>query len=144
MIRAAPRGLNTEEAARRFAALGDPTRLQVFQLIARQPLSVGEVAQHLPVSRPAVSQHLRVLADAGLVSAQAAGTRRLYQPASDAVATLRDFIDSLWDVALARFAAEAARAALGHSLEASTKPTAAPTHSQLDRTTHRRYRRISR
>ena len=54
--------------ARRFAALGDPTRLQVFALISRAPLSVAEVAAQLPVSRPAVSQHLKVLADAGLVS----------------------------------------------------------------------------
>jgi len=93
--------------ARRFAALGDPTRLQVFTLIARAPLSVAEVAGRLPVSRPAVSQHLKVLADAGLFRHESIGTRNLYRPDSDGIATLRDFIDSLWGVGLARFKAQA-------------------------------------
>ena len=93
--------------ARRFAALGDPTRLAVFTLIARSPLSVAEVAQRLPVSRPAVSQHLKVLADAGLVQRDSVGTRNLYRPDTDGIATMRDFIDSLWDVGLARFKAHA-------------------------------------
>ena len=99
--------------ARRFAALGDPTRLQVFTLIARSPLSVSEIAERLPVSRPAVSQHLKVLADAGLVWRESIGTRNLYRPDSDGVATLRDFIDSLWNVGLARFKAQAE--ALAHA-----------------------------
>src|SRR5262245_54010730 len=97
--------------ARRFAALGDPTRLQVFMLVSRSPLSVAEVAAQLPVSRPAVSQHFRVLADAGLVQLESAGTRNLYRPDSDGVATLRDFIDSLWDVGLARFKLQAEKVA---------------------------------
>ena len=106
--------MNTRLAAanaRRFAALGDPTRLQVFMLISRSPLSVAEVAARLPVSRPAVSQHLKVLADAGLVQRESAGTRNLYRPDSDGVATLRDFIDSLWDVGLARFKLQAEKVA---------------------------------
>ena len=93
--------------ARAFAALGDPTRLQVFQLVSRRPLSVADIAGQLPVSRPAVSQHLRVLADAGLVACESVGTRNIYRPDSDAVESLRGFIDSLWDVGLARFRAEA-------------------------------------
>ena len=97
--------------ARRFAALGDPTRLQVFALIARSPLSVTEVAAQLPVSRPAVSQHLKVLADAGLVQLESVGTRNHYRPDTDGVATLRDFIDSLWDVGLARFKLQAEKIA---------------------------------
>jgi DNA-binding transcriptional ArsR family regulator len=103
--------------ARRFAALGDPTRLQVFTLIARSPLSVSEVAERLPVSRPAVSQHLKVLAQAGLVRHESIGTRNLYRPDSDGIATLRDFIDSLWDIGLVRFKAQAealARARVAH------------------------------
>src|SRR5512138_3509961 len=100
-----------ELQARRFAALGDPTRLQVFALIARSPLSVTEVAAHLPVSRPAVSQHLKVLADAGLVQLESVGTRNHYRPDTDGVATLRDFIDSLWDVGLARFKLQAEKVA---------------------------------
>jgi DNA-binding transcriptional ArsR family regulator len=93
--------------ARRFAALGNPTRLQVYALIARAPLSVAEVAERLPVSRPAVSQHLKVLAEAGLVQRAALGTRHLYRPDSAAIATIRDVLDGLWDVGLARFKAEA-------------------------------------
>ncbi len=97
--------------ARRFAALGDPTRLQVFRLLSRAPLSVTEIAERTPVSRPAVSQHLKVLCDAGLVDCEPAGTRNIYRPNTDGVASLRDFIDSLWDVSLARFKAAAEAAA---------------------------------
>ena len=103
--------------ARRFAALGDPTRLQVFTLIARSPLSVAEVAERLPVSRPAVSQHLKVLADAGLVQRDSIGTRNLYRPDSDGISTMRDFIDSLWDVGLARFKLQAEKVARQRALE---------------------------
>jgi DNA-binding transcriptional ArsR family regulator len=99
--------------ARRFAALGDPTRLQVFSLIARSPLSVAEVAERLPVSRPAVSQHLKVLADAALVQHDAVGTRHLYRPDTDGISSMRAFVDSLWDVGLARFKARAE--ALAHA-----------------------------
>jgi DNA-binding transcriptional ArsR family regulator len=104
--------------ARRFAALGDPTRLAVFTLIARSPLSVAEVAERLPVSRPAVSQHLKVLADAGLVQRESIGTRNLYRPDTDSIATMRDFIDSLWDVGLARFKAHAEALARAHAIHA--------------------------
>ena len=100
-----------DAAARGFAALGDPTRLQVFRLASQRALSVAEIAAQLPVSRPAVSQHLKVLCDAGLLQGQAQGTRRVYRPQTDGVATLRDFIDSLWDVGLARFQAAAEAAA---------------------------------
>ena len=107
--------------ARRFAALGDPTRLQVFTLIARSPLSVAEVAARLPVSRPAVSQHLKVLADAGLVQRDSAGTRNLYRPDTEGVATMRDFIDSLWDVGMARFKAHAEALARARAAAAREK-----------------------
>lgn len=95
--------------ARRFAALGDPTRLEVFHLLSRGPLSVAEIASQLPVSRPSVSQHLKVLADAGLVAFDSVGTRNIYRPDSDAVISMRDFIDGLWSIGLDRFrtAAEA-------------------------------------
>jgi len=109
--------------ARRFAALGDPTRLQVFTLIARAPLSVAEVADRLPVSRPAVSQHLKVLAEAGLVLRDSIGTRNLYRPDPDGVRSMRDFIDSLWDVGLARFKAQAeALARTGTAASTKEKP----------------------
>ena len=97
--------------ARRFAALGDPTRLEVFHLLSRAPQSVAEIADQLPVSRPAVSQHLKVLADAGLVSFEPMGTRNVYRPNCDTVASVRDFIDTLWGVGLDRFQAVAEAAA---------------------------------
>jgi len=88
-------------------ALGDPTRRAIFERLADGPLAVGELARDLPVSRPAVSQHLKVLAEAGLVQRESVGTRNLYRPDTDGIATMRDFIDSLWDVGLARFKAHA-------------------------------------
>jgi DNA-binding transcriptional ArsR family regulator len=88
-------------------ALGDPTRRQVFELLRGGPRSVGELANELPVSRPAVSQHLRVLADAGLVVHTKAGTRHLYEVDPDGVGTLRDWVDGFWNEALARFKAVA-------------------------------------
>lgn len=115
------RPLHPTEQARRFAALGDPTRLQVFALISRAPLSVAQVADQLPVSRPAVSQHLKVLVDAGLARCEAQGTRNLYQPEPDGVASLRDFIDSLWDLGLARFKAQAEALARERALQTPRK-----------------------
>ncbi len=88
-------------------ALGDPTRRQVFELLRHGPRSVGELAAELPVSRPAVSQHLRVLEDAGLVTHHRQGTRHLYAIEDDGVAALRTWVDGFWDDALARFKAAA-------------------------------------
>jgi DNA-binding transcriptional ArsR family regulator len=88
-------------------ALGDPTRRQVFELLGSGPRSVGELAAQLPVSRPAVSQHLRVLENAGLVVHTKAGTRRLYELDASGVGTLRDWVDGFWSEALARFKAAA-------------------------------------
>ena len=88
-------------------ALGDPTRRQVFELLRHGPRSVGELAAELPVSRPAVSQHLRVLEDAGLVTHRRQGTRHLYAIEDDGVAALRAWVDGFWDEALARFKAAA-------------------------------------
>ena len=88
-------------------ALGDPTRRHVFELLKSGPRSVGELAAALPVSRPAVSQHLRVLEDAGLVVYAKQGTRRLYELDQSGVAELRDWVDGFWDEALARFKAAA-------------------------------------
>ncbi|HET6214205.1 MAG TPA: metalloregulator ArsR/SmtB family transcription factor [Micromonosporaceae bacterium] len=90
--------------------LGDPTRRAIFELLARRPRSVGELAGLLPVSRPAVSQHLRVLKDGGLVVDHAVGTRRVYRLNPAGVAGLRAYLDRIWDDALTAFqkAAEAA------------------------------------
>jgi len=90
-------------------ALGDPTRRQVFELLRRGPRSVGELAADLPVSRPAVSQHLRVLQSAGLVTHRRNGTRNLYELDANGVVELREWVDAFWDEALARFKEAAER-----------------------------------
>lgn len=84
-------------------ALGDRTRRSVFELLTAGPRSVGELAEDLPVSRPAVSQHLRVLKRAGLVTDTRAGTRRLYRIDDAGLRELRRFLDSFWDEALSAF-----------------------------------------
>ena len=86
-----------------FTALADPTRRAIFERIAERPAAVGELAGELPVSRPAVSQALKVLKDAGLVSERAAGTRRIYRLDPTAVAALRDQLDTYWSRALAAY-----------------------------------------
>lgn len=90
-------------------ALGDPTRLEIFDRLARKPMAVGEIARELPVSRPAVSQHLAVLKAAGLVIDHAEGARRVYRVDSAGLAVLRSWLDRFWDGALGAFKAEAER-----------------------------------
>lgn len=85
-------------------ALGDPTRRAIFESLRDDPRSVGEIAADLPVSRPAVSQHLKVLKEAGLVTDEAVGTRRIYSIQPTGLRELRSWIDSMWDDALARYA----------------------------------------
>jgi DNA-binding transcriptional ArsR family regulator len=84
-----------------WAALGDPTRRAIFERLADRPRAVGELATELPVSRPAVSQHLKVLKDAGLVLDRPAGTRRIYQLDPDGIGALRADLDRYWNKALA-------------------------------------------
>jgi DNA-binding transcriptional ArsR family regulator/uncharacterized protein YndB with AHSA1/START domain len=86
-----------------LTALADPTRRTIFELVRRQPRPVGEIARLLPVSRPAVSQHLRVLEGAGLVTASQNGTRRIYEVDRSGVKALRNWVDGLWDEVLDRF-----------------------------------------
>jgi DNA-binding transcriptional ArsR family regulator len=86
-----------------MSALGDPTRRAIFELLADGPQPVGELARQLPVTRPAVSQHLKVLKDAGLVVDRQHGTRRLYQLNPDGVGALRAYFDRFWNHALAAF-----------------------------------------
>jgi DNA-binding transcriptional ArsR family regulator len=86
-----------------FSALADPTRRAIFERLARRPRPVGELARELPVSRPAVSQHLRVLREAGLVSDEKVGSRRLYRVDPDGVAGMRAYLDRFWSDALAAF-----------------------------------------
>lgn len=89
---------------RMLEALGDSTRRSVFELLAAGPRSVAEIAADLPVSRPAVSQHLKVLKEAGLVSSTPVGTRRLYELDPQGLAAIRGYFDQFWNQALAAFA----------------------------------------
>jgi DNA-binding transcriptional ArsR family regulator len=86
-------------------ALGDPTRRAIFRRIAGRPCAVGELAREMPISRPAVSQHLRVLKDAGLVTDRAEGTRRIYAVDVAGLARLRADLDQFWTGALGAFKA---------------------------------------
>jgi DNA-binding transcriptional ArsR family regulator len=88
-----------------WVALGDPTRKAIFELLVDRPRAVVDLAGELPVSRPAVSQHLRVLKDAGLVVDQPVGRRRVYRVDPDGLAALRSDLDRFWDKALAAYKA---------------------------------------
>ncbi len=93
------------DAAAALDALGDPTRRAVLELLRDGERSVRELTDHTDVSQPAVSQHLRVLRDAGLVDVRPAGTRRLYRIRPDGFADVRAWVDGFWDDALAAFVA---------------------------------------
>ncbi|MET8810249.1 metalloregulator ArsR/SmtB family transcription factor [Streptomyces sp. NPDC004546] len=90
-----------------LSALADPTRRAIFERLVDGPKAVGQLAEDLPVSRPAVSQHLKVLKEAGLVVDRAVGTRRVYQLNPAGLGALRAWLDRFWDQALAAFAAAA-------------------------------------
>jgi DNA-binding transcriptional ArsR family regulator len=94
-----------------IAALGDPTRRAIFESLARRSKAVGEIAVEIPVSRPAVSQHLRVLKEAGLVTDRAEGTKRIYQVKQQGVQAIHGYLDQMWGQAMAAFQAESERMA---------------------------------
>jgi DNA-binding transcriptional ArsR family regulator len=114
-----------------IAALGDATRRAIFESLARGPKSVGELAAELPVSRPAVSQHLRVLKDAGLVTDRADGTRRIYQIRAHGVQAIHAYLDQMWSQAMAAFQAEAERISRSQLTAGRTGP-----HGAADVDTH--------
>jgi DNA-binding transcriptional ArsR family regulator len=111
-------------AATVLDALGDPTRRSILERLAAGPLAVGVLADGLPVSRPAVSHHLRVLKEAELVIESIAGTRRLYRVNRSGLDLVRDYLDRFWATALDNFAALAAAEAAATPLEQS--PSAVP------------------
>ncbi len=91
---------------RALAALADPTRRQLFESVRHQDFTVCELAAVLRITQPAVSQHLRVLREASLVTQRRDGARRYYRPNPEGLAELRDYVESLWDDALAAYAAD--------------------------------------
>lgn len=94
---------NPQPALASLSALGDPTRREIFERVAERPRAVGDLARGMPVSRPAVSQHLKVLKEAGLVREVAEGTRRIYHIDPRGVGAMRDWLDKHWSGALAAF-----------------------------------------
>jgi DNA-binding transcriptional ArsR family regulator len=105
-----------------FDALGEPVRRQILELLSEGPTPVGRLAERLPVGRPAVSKHLRVLSNAGLITRRSAGTRNLYVLAPDGMAAAQHWLVRTWDTVLAAYAAEVSR----HRQAAGTA-TAPPT-----------------
>ena len=95
--------MGTYREADAWSALGDPSRRAIVECLAERPRAVGELAEALPISRPAVSQHLKVLKDAGLVAERVAGTRRIYRLNPAGVAAMRDQLDTYWNRALAGY-----------------------------------------
>ena len=131
-------------------ALGDGTRMAIFQKLAQGPMAVHELAAVVPVSRPAVSQHLRVLKDAGLIRDSKEGTRRMYQLDPAGIARLRAHFDQVWDRALGAFqsaaeeaGAEAAprRSAIGNQRETQTSTQTSTKTGEKDDRTRRKRRR---
>jgi len=93
----------TSHRSEGWTALGDPTRRAIFEAVAHRPQAVGEIADRLPVSRPAVSQHLKVLKNAGLVVGRRAGNRCIYEVDMDGIAALRSYLDQFWNQALTAY-----------------------------------------
>jgi DNA-binding transcriptional ArsR family regulator len=96
---------NASAAVRALGALGDPSRRAIVEQLALRPSSVGDIAAQMPVTRSAVSQHLRVLKEAGLVSETPEGTRRIYRLDPAGIAAVRDWLDAQWTMALEAFSA---------------------------------------
>ena len=97
---------NALSSSNAFAALAEPMRLAIVERLAIGPMAVGDLAARLPVSRPAVSQHLKVLKEAGLVRDEAQGTRRIYRIDPAGLAQIRQWLDRFWDASLAAYANE--------------------------------------
>jgi DNA-binding transcriptional ArsR family regulator len=94
-----------------FDALGEPVRRRILELLHEGPTPVGQLAERLPVGRPAVSKHLRVLSNAGLIEHRSAGTRNLYLLAPDGMAAAQQWLTRTWDTVLAAYAADVSRVA---------------------------------
>ncbi len=116
--------VDQDAAAKVLDALGEPTRRAVLELIRGGARPVGEIARELPVSRPAVSQHLHVLKEAGLVRDRKEGTRRLYSVSPEGLEALRAYLEGFWDTALAAFGEAATKAAAKAAAKAEAEEEA--------------------
>jgi DNA-binding transcriptional ArsR family regulator len=116
--------MSNQSADAVFDALGEPVRRRILELLHEGPTPVGQLAERLPVGRPAVSKHLRVLSHAGLIEHRSAGTRNLYMLAPDGMAAAQQWLARTWDTVLAAYAAEVAR--LGQPAPRHQPPARAP------------------
>lgn len=114
--------MSHQEADLAFDALGEPVRRQILELLREGPTPVGRLTDRLPVGRPAVSKHLRVLSNAGLVEHRSLGTRNLYALAPGGMAAAQQWLVSTWDTVLAAYAAELERAAEPDNESVCTTP----------------------
>jgi DNA-binding transcriptional ArsR family regulator len=115
---------------RQFTALGDPTRRAILKRLRRGPMPVGKLAAGFGVSRPAISQHLKVLKEADLVNDRADGNRRIYELNPDAFASLREYFDEFWGVALTAFKAHVAQANQTTAVTAKTRNQSRRSHDE--------------
>ena len=113
-----------------FDALGEPVRRRILELLHEGPTPVGELAARLPVGRPAVSKHLRVLSDAGLIEHRSVGTRNLYLLAPGGMAVAQQWLARTWDTALAAYAAEVSRTAARREQAGHPVPPPAPPNAE--------------
>src|SRR5215831_12814039 len=113
-----------------FDALGEPVRRRILELLREGPTPVGRLAERLPVGRPAVSKHLRVLSNAGLIEHRSVGTRNLYLLAPGGMAVAQQWLTRTWDTALAAYAAEVGRAGRPSSLRPEPPPAAAESQAR--------------
>jgi DNA-binding transcriptional ArsR family regulator len=119
--------MSNQSADAVFDALGEPVRRRILELLHEGPTPVGQLAGRLPVGRPAVSKHLRVLSNAGLIEYRSIGTRNLYMLAPDGMAAAQQWLARTWDTVLAAYAAEVAR--LGQPAPRQQPPARAPRSS---------------
>src|SRR5262252_6855277 len=116
--------MSNQSADAVFDALGEPVRRRILELLSDGPTPVGKLAERLPVGRPAVSKHLRVLSNAGLIEHRSVGTRNLYALAPRGMAGAQQWLVRTWDTVLAAYAAEVSRVAGSASLRPEPPPTA--------------------
>jgi DNA-binding Lrp family transcriptional regulator len=126
--------MSNQSADAVFDALGEPVRRRILELLSDGPTPVGRLAERLPVGRPAVSKHLRVLGDAGLIEHHSVGTRNLYVLAPDGMAAAQQWLVRTWDTVLAAYAAEVSRQIQHRSAthEPSQSATHEPSQSAVD------------
>jgi DNA-binding transcriptional ArsR family regulator len=121
--------MSNQSADAIFDALGEPVRRRILELLSEGPIPVGRLAERLPVGRPAVSKHLRVLSNAGLITSRSVGTRNLYVLAPDGMTAAQQWLVRTWDTVLAAYAAEVSRHRQADAQRAGAEAATTPPRS---------------